>query len=173
MASKKKKHGADTVGLTRGQVAKMFGTSISWVRRHEGVTLFPKKNRDGVFIFSRKEVEALVAERGRPTICATPDGEIAAQVFELFKAPVPLRDIVIQLRLAPERVSVLWSFWVKMSGKDVLVPALQKVETWRIAQGKKWDTAAELVEFVRELVAERDKHRAAAEAADDTGGDGE
>jgi hypothetical protein len=56
--------------LTRSQVAQRLGKSIATVRRLEGSSLHPSRDRDGVHRFDAREVEWLV--NGRRETALTP-----------------------------------------------------------------------------------------------------
>lgn len=113
-----------TQRLTRALVADRLGTSVSTVRRYEGTRLHPHADEDGVHWFDPKEVTALAAERAneqggrrrnaspttKPVDERTP-GEIAALVFERFEQRQSLAEIVVGLRIEPDRVRALFDQW--------------------------------------------------------------
>jgi DNA-binding transcriptional MerR regulator len=115
-------HG-DSSRMTRGQVAKRLGISVSSVRRYEGERLHPSVDDNDVRWFEEKEVTALAAHlanqsgakgtRGAKGLVARPSeertaGEIAALVFERFEQRQSLAEIVIGLRVEPDVVAQLF-----------------------------------------------------------------
>lgn len=116
---------AESPRLTRAQVADRLGTSVSTVRRFEGVRLHPQVDENGVRWFDPHEVAGLAAERAneqagrrRNTNGASkraPDaldnGELAALVFERLEQRQSLAEIVIALRVTPETVRALFDQW--------------------------------------------------------------
>ncbi len=118
----------DSAPLTRAQVASRLGISISTVRRFEGERLHPQVGPDDVRLFDAGEVAALAAElanepraRRLRNAAADPGGkpaprsadELAAQVFERLEQRQSLAEIVIGVRLAPERVRELYVQWTQ------------------------------------------------------------
>jgi hypothetical protein len=111
--------------LTRAQVATRLGTSVSTVRRYEGQTLHPEIDDAGVRWFDSEEVakvaSALANElgtgrrkprnRNEHIAAARSDGEIAAQVFERFEQRQSLAEIVVGVRIEPEKVRELFQQW--------------------------------------------------------------
>jgi hypothetical protein len=121
---------ADLAPLSRAQVADRLGISVSTVRRYEGTRLHPQTGADGVHWFGAQEVAELAAElaneprmQRRLRNAAAPAGvgaarpaarsadEIAAQVFERLEQRQSLAEIVIGVRVAPERVRELHAQW--------------------------------------------------------------
>ena len=116
----------DVAPLTRGEVAERLGISISTVRRFEAQErLHPKVGDDGVHRFDVAEVAALAlelvddprsrlrqrnADRAPDAVKLTP-GEEAAQVFERFEQRHTLAEIVIGVRVTPDRVRDLFRQW--------------------------------------------------------------
>lgn len=119
-------NGTSTGRLTRGQVASRLNISVSTVRRYEGERLHPTVDENDVRWFDEKDVAALAAEmvnapsakQSRAT-SATPAhpgeqrsaGDIAALVFERLEQRQSLAEIVIGLRVEPDKVRVLFDQW--------------------------------------------------------------
>jgi len=114
--------------LTRAQVASRLGISISTVRRFEGERLHPQIGPDDVRLFDAGEVAALAAELvNEPrthrlrNAAADPGGkplprsadELAAQVFERLEQRQTLAEIVVGVRVTPERVRELYAQWTQ------------------------------------------------------------
>jgi hypothetical protein len=97
--------------LTRAQVAKQLGVSISSVRRMEGRELHPKRLPDGTHVFAEDEIAALVASRPAPPPPPLSEGELAAKLFAMFASGKELRDIVIELKIPPRTVRELFAQW--------------------------------------------------------------
>lgn len=121
---------ADLAPLSRAQVADRLGISVSTVRRYEGSRLHPQTGDDGVHWFAAQEVAELAAElaneprmQRRLRNAAPPAGksaarpavrsadEVAALVFERLEQRQSLAEIVIGVRVAPERVRELHAQW--------------------------------------------------------------
>jgi len=116
--------------LSRAQVADRLGISISTVRRYEGSRLHPQIGADSVHWFDASEVAEFAAElaneprmlrRLRNAASGVSNGgakaaprsadEVAAQVFERFEQRQTLAEIVIGVRITPERVRELHVQW--------------------------------------------------------------
>src|SRR5437868_5505797 len=98
--------------LTRAEVARRLGVSVTTLRRMEGTKLHPMRRSDGVHMFDATEVEAAVVTyrqvRSRSARTSTEaDGALAAQAFECFDQRVPVSDVVKRLQIAPERAAAL------------------------------------------------------------------
>lgn len=121
---------ADSTRLSRAQVADRLGISVSTVRRYEGSRLHPQISADGVHWFDSVEVAELAAElanqprmrrrlrngagesAGRaPARSASSVDEVAAQVFERLEQRQTLAEIVVGVRISPERVRELHAQW--------------------------------------------------------------
>ena len=97
--------------LTRGVVARMLRCTLGGVRYYERKgALKPKKDRDGVRRFDRAEVEALgrrLRRNGHRTNMG-PTGDLAAEVFRMFRDGQSLAEIVIKTQETPETIRMLW-----------------------------------------------------------------
>jgi transcriptional regulator with XRE-family HTH domain len=121
---------ADLAPLSRAQVADRLGISVSTVRRYEGTRLHPQIGSDGVHWFAAQEVAELAAElanqprmqrrlrnaaplagQGAARSAARSADEVAALVFERLEQRQTLAEIVIGVRVAPERVRELHAQW--------------------------------------------------------------
>ena len=110
--------------LTRDDVAKRLGVSVSTVRRLEGSKLHPLVTANGVRRFKPDDVErlaaALAANQNTPRTAdkaavrapELPKGELAALVFERLEQRNSLAEIVIALRVPPEEVRELYHAWL-------------------------------------------------------------
>jgi hypothetical protein len=109
--------------LTRGQVAKRIGKSVSSVRRMEFTTLNPVADERGIFRFDADEVEGLAKQlegtasperRAAPSRAtkARKDGLLAARTFTMFSRRWSLPRIVAATKQTPERVRTLYHHWV-------------------------------------------------------------
>ena len=117
---------ADGKRLTRAQVAERLGVSISTVRRYEGERLRPEVGEGDVRWFDAAKVAALAAElaneaprprlrnAGRASGAAPASrsaDELAALVFERFEQRQSLAEIVLGVRISPDRVRALHAQW--------------------------------------------------------------
>ncbi|MBA3461241.1 MAG: helix-turn-helix domain-containing protein, partial [Deltaproteobacteria bacterium] len=122
-----RKQGDDALrmaALTRDDVAKRLGVSISTVRRLEGTRLHPSIDDKSVRRFKASDVERLAreleAEQRSPRnaqqavvrAAEMPKGELAALVFERLEQRHSLSEIVIALRVPPEDVRDLYHTWL-------------------------------------------------------------
>lgn len=110
--------------LTRDDVAKRLGVSISTVRRLEGTRLHPSIDSNSVRRFKASDVERLAkelqAEQRSPRnaqqavvrAAEMSKGELAALVFEKLEQRHSLSEIVIALRVPPEDVRELYHTWL-------------------------------------------------------------
>jgi hypothetical protein len=121
---------AAPAALTRGQVADRLGVSVSTVRRFEAQErLHPNRDENGVNQFDVVEVAELALEladepRARRlrnadraagaagTAKRTP-GEEAGLVFERLEQRQSLAEIVVGVRITPERVRELYRQWTQ------------------------------------------------------------
>ena len=127
--------------LTRHDVAKRLGVSISTVRRLEGERLHPLVDGKGVRRFKASDVERLAkeleAEQRSPRnaqqavvrAAEMSKGELAALVFERLEQRHSLSEIVIALRVPPEDVRELYHTWLvglwtgELQRKEPALPA--------------------------------------------------
>lgn len=139
-----KKQGEDALrmaALTRDDVAKRLGVSISTVRRLEGTRLHPSIDDKSVRRFKASDVDRLAkeleAEQRSPRnaqqavvrAAEMPKGELAALVFERLEQRHSLSEIVIALRVPPEDVRELYHTWLvglwagELQRKEPALPA--------------------------------------------------
>ncbi|MBA3458724.1 MAG: helix-turn-helix domain-containing protein [Deltaproteobacteria bacterium] len=140
-SAKKAKDDLKSAALTRDDVAKRLGVSVSTVRRLEGTKLHPLIDDNGVRRFRASDVERyaqeLEAEQRTPRNAAQAvvraaqlsRGEIAALVFERLEQRHSLAEIVIALRVPPEDVRDLYHTWLvglwagELQRKEPALPA--------------------------------------------------
>jgi hypothetical protein len=144
VAALTKKQGDDELrmaALTRDDVAKRLGVSISTVRRLERTRLHPSIDCKSVRRFKASDVERLAreleAEQRSPRnaqqavvrAAEIPKGELAALVFERLEQRHSLSEIVIALRVPPEDVRELFHTWLvglwagELQRKEPALPA--------------------------------------------------
>jgi hypothetical protein len=109
--------------LTRAEVARRLGVSVTTLRRMEGTKLHPTRRSDGVHLFDATEVEAVLVTyrqvRSRTTrASAEADGALAAQAFECFDQRVPVSEVVKRLQIAPERAAAFQIAWSRLKRVD-------------------------------------------------------
>lgn len=157
-----KKQGDDELrmaALTRDDVAKRLGVSISTVRRLEGTRLHPLIDDKSVRRLKASDVERLAkeleAEQRSPRnaqqavvrAAEMPKGELAALVFERLEQRHSLSEIVIALRVPPEDVRELYHTWLvglwagELQRKEPALPsrhsdqdAIRRVTSVQLAQ---------------------------------------
>ena len=119
-------HAADIVPrgkLTRAEVARRLGVSVTTLRRMEGTRLHPTRRADGTHVFDETEVEAVLVTyrqvRSRTTRATAEDGAIAARAFECFDQRVPVGEVVKRLEIAPERAAALQLAWSRLNRIDL------------------------------------------------------
>ena len=110
--------------LTRDDVAKRLGVSVSTVRRLEGARLHPLIDDKSVRRFKASDVERLAkeleaeqrsprnAQQAMVRVAEMSKGELAALVFERLEQRHSLAEIVIALRVPPEDVRELYHTWL-------------------------------------------------------------
>jgi hypothetical protein len=119
-------HAADIVPrgkLTRAEVARRLGVSVTTLRRMEGTKLHPTRRADGVHVFDETEVESVLVTyrqvRSRTTRVTVEDGAIAARAFECFDQRVSVSEVVKRLEIAPERAAALQLAWSRLNRIDL------------------------------------------------------
>jgi hypothetical protein len=116
---------ADAVGtlpsgaLTRSEVARRLGVSLTTLRRMEGKTLHPVTGPGGVRFFDETEVEAVQVTYRRVRARSEQrlehdDGAAAAEAFELFDQGMHPIEVVKRMQVAPERVIALHGSWTRL-----------------------------------------------------------
>ena len=108
--------------LTRGQVARRLGTSLSTVRRMEGEQLKPIIGPRGVHYFEETEIQAVFVRvrRARIPDNERADGTLAAAAFALFQRGADVVAVVKELREAPEKIETLLGHWTRLRGTVLL-----------------------------------------------------
>jgi hypothetical protein len=108
--------------LTRAEVARRLGVSVTTLRRMEGTKLHPTRRADGVHVFDETEVEAVLVTyrqvRSRTTRATAEDGALAARAFECFDQRVSVSDVVKRLEISPERAAALQLAWSRLNQID-------------------------------------------------------
>jgi hypothetical protein len=164
-----KKQGDDAqrmAALTRDDVAKRLGVSISTVRRLEGTRLHPSIDDKSVRRFKASDVERLAkeleAEQRSPRnaqqavvrAAEMPKGELAALVFERLEQRHSLSEIVIALRVPPEDVRELYHSWLvglwagELQRKEPALPVRQTDQ-----EASRWVTPVQLAQLLAALPA--------------------
>jgi len=99
-------------GLKRAEVARALGIGKTTLRRWEARGEISCRGARGEERRFDPSAVADVLRRRRPEENAVLSvGEEAAAVFRLLEEDVPLREIVISLRVSPERVRELYAAW--------------------------------------------------------------
>ncbi|HYP97835.1 MAG TPA: hypothetical protein VER96_04120 [Polyangiaceae bacterium] len=108
--------------LTRGQVARRLGTSLSTVRRMEGAQLKPIIGPRGVHYFEETEIQAVFVRVRRASMLNNEraDGALAAVAFALFERGTDAVAVVKELRETPEKVERLLEHWNRLRGTVLL-----------------------------------------------------
>lgn len=108
--------------LTRGQVARRLGLSLSTVRRMEGVQLKPIVGERGVRYFEETEIQAVFirVRRTRMPDDERADGTLAAAAFTLFRHGADVVAAVEELREPPEKIERLFEHWKQLRGTVLL-----------------------------------------------------
>jgi hypothetical protein len=108
--------------LTRGQVARRLGLSLSTVRRMEGVQLKPIVGERGVRYFEETEIQAVFVRvrRTRMPDDERADGALTAAAFTRFRNGADVIAVVEELREAPEKIERLFEHWTRLRGTVLL-----------------------------------------------------
>ena len=99
--------------LTRGEVARRLGLSLSTVRRMEGVQLKPIVGERGVRYFEETEIQTVLVRvrRTRVPLDEHADGTLAAAAFTRFRNGADVVAVVTELRVVPETIESLFEHW--------------------------------------------------------------
>ena len=108
--------------LTRGQVARRLGMSLSSVRRMEGEQLKPIVDERGVHYFEETEIQAVFVRvrRARAPRDELASGSLAAAAFTLFRGGADVVAVVKELHEAPEAIEALFGQWKRFRGAVLL-----------------------------------------------------
>ncbi|MEI9935585.1 MAG: hypothetical protein WDO69_00035 [Pseudomonadota bacterium] len=108
--------------LTRGEVARRLGLSLSSVRRMEGVQLKPIVGERGVRYFEETEIQTVLVRvrRTRVPVDERADGTLAAAAFTRFRNGADVVAVVTELRVAPEKIESLFEHWKRLRGTVLL-----------------------------------------------------
>lgn len=100
-------------GLTRGQVARRLGVTVTTVVRKEKSGALPFTiDDDGIHRFRAEDVEKVrISPTRRRKELDTP-GEVAAYAFNRFRGGATARDLVVELKITPERARALFEMWM-------------------------------------------------------------
>ncbi|MFM2415919.1 MAG: hypothetical protein RL385_642, partial [Pseudomonadota bacterium] len=108
--------------VRRQAAAELLGISTTSLRRLEGDLLHPHVDPNGIHWFAVADLEAARARvpvRARPRAPLSADeqrearaGRQAATAFRLFGRGHTLAEVVVAMRLPPERVRALYHEWV-------------------------------------------------------------
>lgn len=110
MESKQPSAPASPSGLTRSQVARQLGTTVTTVHRMRlRGELHPKRDANGIYRYDPADVIRAAGARKRSTQY-TP-GQIASRAFQMFDHGGELKEIVIALEITPEEVFRLYRLW--------------------------------------------------------------
>lgn len=97
-------------GLTRAQVARQLGTTVTTVHRMRlRGELHPKRDVNGVYRYDPADVIRAAGARKRSTQY-TP-GQVASRAFQMFDHGGELKEIVIAFEITPEEVFRLYRLW--------------------------------------------------------------
>ncbi len=104
----------------------MLRCSLGCVRHMEKRgKLHPIIDRDGIRRFDRNEVESVGRERLRDGSGAVGvSGELAADVFRMFRDGQSFADIVIHTLASPETIRMLWDEYKRPLGSPPAVATL-------------------------------------------------
>ena len=98
-------------GLTRSQVARQLGTTVTTVHRMRlRGELHPKRDANGVYRYDPADVIRAAAASRKGPARYTP-GQVAARAFQMFDHGGELKEIVIALEITPEEVFRLYRLW--------------------------------------------------------------
>lgn len=108
--------------LTRAQVARRLGMSLSSVRRMEGEQLKPIVDARGVHHFEETEIQAVFVRvrRARAPHDERADGTLAAAAFTLFRRGADVIAVVKELHETPEKIEQLFEEWKRFRGAVLL-----------------------------------------------------
>jgi hypothetical protein len=108
--------------LTRGQVARRLGLSLSSVRRMEGVQLKPIVGERGVRYFEETEIQTVLVRVRRTRVPGDEraDGTLAAAAFALFRNGADVVAVVAELRETPAKIEELFEHWKRLRGTVLL-----------------------------------------------------
>ena len=107
--------------LTRTQAARRIGASVATVRRMEQSGELVPLVVDGRHLFRAPEVERYVH---------ADEGELAAAVFQALKDGKPAYQIVIDLKLPPDRVERFVEAWVRMTRSWLVMGPEGSLAVW-------------------------------------------
>jgi hypothetical protein len=102
-----------------------------------------------VIVYDPHELKRLALKLRRHVLQPRDPGEMAARAFELFREGKSMEDVVVELRMQPDQVEVLYTKRLDMGGADLVISPTAK-EALEKAVGT-FESIAELVERVMKL----------------------
>lgn len=106
--------------LTRGEVARRLGLSLSTVRR-KACSSNPSL-ASAVSVTSRTEIQTVLVRvrRTRVPVDERADGTLAAAAFTRFRNGADVVAVVTELPVAPEKIESLFEHWKRLRGTVLL-----------------------------------------------------
>lgn len=155
LTTKIEKAPSDTSGwLTREQSADLLGVSHTTIKNwQEAEILKPELGRRGgreVWLYNPHELAKVPRRKVNSAGTSSDPGEIAARAFERFSEGETIRDVVVHLRIVPERAAELHDQWELMGGAEMVINAAARRELSQILGP--FDGVAGLVEAARQAV---------------------
>jgi hypothetical protein len=159
--------------LTHTEAADLVGVSYNtiayWARRG---LLQPQKERRTLSNGTVREVLVFdsnaVMEVARRRNGVNDVDETAARAFEMFEEGRSIREVVIKLRKAPDRIEALHEQWLSCGGSELVLNAVARRELADLVGS--FDGVADLVQRVAEManrLAELANRSATAEASNE------
>lgn len=102
-----------------------------------------------VIVYDPQELKKLAVKLRRHVTQPHDPGEMAARAFELFREGKTMEEVVIELRMQPDEVRVLYDKRLDMGGADLVIFPTAK-ETLEKALGP-FGTVTEMVERIVQL----------------------
>jgi excisionase family DNA binding protein len=139
--------------LTATEAADLLGVSyntiVNWenagrLHAHKQRRLLTNGQHREIRVFKEAEVRKFLRRRD-----PNEEDEVAARAFEMFEAGRQIREIVIALRVRPERIERLHDQWKDFGGAELVVTPVAKRELERIIGP--FVGVADIVERVAEL----------------------
>ena len=138
--------------MRRESAADLLGVSVNTILNFERkgwlhpARVLSAKSGQLVFVYDPKEL-AEISKRARVSNIRDP-GETAARAFERFSQGASLREVVMELREAPDKVHDLHEHWLDMGGANVVITDDAKTVLEKIVGAFK--NVPELIERVSE-----------------------
>lgn len=108
--------------LTRVQVARALGCSVSYVRKLEANGRLPVYEVDGVHVYVTRDVELLRVQRAKTKGLrgVHAEGELAAEIFALLASGAGVVDVIRELRVHPDVVEHVAAQHARMTAAVVV-----------------------------------------------------